>query len=157
MDFSHAGLAAAGYQGFVAIAEPRKMGISDVPQSHGTYCVLLPAGMQTRFLARNPGGRFKGRDPTLSQAELQAEWVEGAPVLYIGGSSNLRRRVRQFLAFGAGRPVGHWGGRLIWQIAEAERLLLAWAASAEQQGTEDRLLADFETAFGRLPFANLTR
>ena len=157
MDFTHAGLAGAGYQGFVAIAELRGTGFSAVPEEPGTYCVLLPAGMQVRFLARNPGGRFKDRDPTLSQAELQAEWVEGASVLYIGTSSNLRRRIRQFLAFGAGRRVGHWGGRLIWQIAGAEQLLLAWATSAEHQGAEDRLLADFETAFGRLPLANLTR
>jgi excinuclease UvrABC nuclease subunit len=78
-------------------------------------------------------------------------------VLYIGKADALRRRVRQYMAFGAGRPVGHWGGRLIWQLADSDALLVAWRETAEPLRVEAELLNAFADVFGSLPFANLRR
>ena len=76
---------------------------------------------------------FKKKNPSLTQAALAAEWVDGADVLYVGkagpgskGNRGLRRQIQEFMDFGKGKPPGHWDGRLIWQLANAESLLIAW-------------------------------
>lgn len=81
-------------------------------------------------------------------------------VVYIGKADVLRRRLTQFGQFGAGEPVGHRGGRLIWQLADAGDLLVAWHEITWGEAARDyerRLLAAFaEQRSGRRPFANLT-
>ena len=42
------------------------------------------------------------------------------------GNRGLRRQIQEFLDFGNGKPPGHWDGRLIWQLAEAGSLVIAW-------------------------------
>jgi hypothetical protein len=59
-------------------------------------------------LTVSPGGRFKGRDPSVSAERLQTEWVSGTPAMYIGKADTLRTRLTSFARFGAGKPVGHW-------------------------------------------------
>jgi hypothetical protein len=55
---------------------------------------------------------------------------------------------------------GHRGGRLIWQLADADELLVAWRSITWDEAARDferRLLAAFaEQHDGRRPFANLT-
>jgi hypothetical protein len=86
---------------------------------------------------------------------LQRQWVPGAPVIYIGKGDDLNKRIGAFIAFGAGKPVGHWGGRLVWQIAESPRFLIAWRKCSKPREQEKELLLEFEAQYGRLPFANL--
>ena len=61
---------------------------------------------------------------------------------------------------GAGEPVGHWGGRLIWQLADSGGLCVAWHTiswSEDARAYEKRLLAQFAARYrGVRPFANLT-
>ena len=72
----------------------------------------------------------------------------------------LRLRLSEFAAFGAGEPHAHWGGRLIWQLADANELLVAWHEVTWAETARDyekRLLSRFvEVHDGRRPFANLT-
>ena len=84
-------------------------------------------------------------------------WVPGARVIYIGKADQLQRRLRQYLDFGAGKPVGHWGGRLIWQLSGSENLEFAWVADEAPQLREAALLQAFVDEFGVMPFANLRR
>jgi hypothetical protein len=81
---------------------------------------------------------------------------KSSSVVYIGKADNLRRRLRQFAQFGAGRPVGHRGGRLIWQLTRSTELLTAWRETPGEvaREVEKAMLVDFRAAYGKPPFAN---
>ena len=155
--FTRSGLGDAGFQGFVTFAALRADRFAGVPQAGGAYVVLREADSVPAFLPANPGGRCKGKDPTLPPTKLQERWVAGAHVIYIGKANDLRRRLRQYSRFGAGQAVGHWGGRLIWQLAQADQLVVAWREVAAAQAPADLerdLLDAFCMQYGSLPFAN---
>ncbi|MGH2725100.1 MAG: hypothetical protein ACRDI0_12755 [Actinomycetota bacterium] len=129
-----------------------------MPRTAGIYVVLREEKGPPTFLTTNPGGQFKGKDPTMDPTVLEAKWVEDAHVLYIGLGSVLRNRLRQFARFGAGAPVGHWGGRYLWQLQGAMDFLVAWRETPEAPPREEELalLARFrELHGGRAPFANI--
>src|SRR5205807_3252231 len=112
------------------------------------------------FRDSNPGGRFKGKDPSVADGTLAASWVSDCNVVYIGKADVADRRLKQFARFGAGEPVGHWGGRYIWQLADSGELVVAWHAISWDELAreyEKRLLAHFAELHGGVrPFANLT-
>jgi excinuclease UvrABC nuclease subunit len=90
---------------------------------------------------------------------LDANWLAGSHVLYIGKakSSQLRRRLRAYLRFGEGRGGRHWGGRLVWQLPDPWNLLVAWRVEPERNAleVERELISAFRVAHdGRPPFAN---
>lgn len=79
-----------------------------------------------------------------------------AQVVYIGKAHELYTRLKAYARFGAGEPVAHWSGRLIWQVAGADELLVAWRPGSARE-LEKLLLARFaELHAGRRPLANLT-
>ena len=150
------------FSGFVSVpiarGWPRMEAIPDKP---GVYAVLRMNNCPPKFLRKSTGGRFKGKDPSVSIPTLRKKWVENASVLYVGqsggkgGDATLRSRIERYLDFGKGENVGHWGGRYIWQLEEANDLLLCWKPSSDPRGLEKRLIGKFEKIYGRLPFANL--
>lgn len=121
------------------------------------------------FLEASPAGWFKGRDPPVPIEMLTARWVEGTPLMYFGRArksphlptrSGLRHRVGLLVQFGAGKPVRHWGGRLIWQVESSHDFVVGWRRLPEEaspSAVEADLLQEFERAYGRLPFGNLRR
>jgi len=153
----------AGFKGFKTCAQLARTGFAEVPEDPGVYMVVRDPRAPKAFASRSKGGHFNGKDPTVDLAVLERNWVQGAAVLYIGqaggggSSSTLRRRLKRYLSFGAGHPVGHWGGRLIWQLEDTESLLFCWrpAAGADARELEHELIQDFATIFGCRPFANL--
>lgn len=153
--WTRAGLEASGFTGWVTF-ETLSSQLAEVPQTGGVYVVVQAAGAQPDFLDSNPGGRFKDKDPTVDAAALEANWVDGAEVVYIGKADQLRRRLRQFAQFGAGKPIGHWGGRLIWQLARSTELIVAWRETLGEvpKEVESAMLAEFRAAYGKPPFAN---
>jgi len=151
----------AGFSGFVSIAELRR-NINLIPETKGIYFVLFNQVELPAFLEKGSGGFFKERDPNLSPIELKKRWIKDTSVIYIGqaGGNNsgatLRSRIRQYLHFGEGKKIGHWGGRLIWQIRNSEGLLICWLPDNNNpRELEKAILADFAGKYGRLPFANL--
>lgn len=153
-DLSRQYLAGAGFTGFVTFDA---LDPSAISSQQGVYVVLREDDSPPIFLEVSVGGHFKGRDPTVPVEVLQRRWISGATALYIGKATSLRTRLRQFRDFGRGRPVGHWGGRYIWQIAGSGDLLVAWRPAPDPGAEEGRLLRAFEARHSMLPFANIAR
>jgi len=57
--------------------------------------------------------------------------------------------------FGAGEPVGHRGGRYIWQLSDHRDLLVCWCAVLDRpaRDVERELIACFAGVHGCRPFA----
>jgi hypothetical protein len=159
--FLRADLEATGFVGWQSWSALRESGFTEPPRAPGSYVIYRETNGPPRFVATGSGGHFKGRDPNVDRATLAANWVAGARTVYIGKATQLRSRLRAYANFGARRPVGHWGGRYVWQLADADNLLVAWRTLGDSVATarddEISLLRRFMTLHdGQRPFANLT-
>jgi len=153
-----------GFRGFITI-EQLKENISVVPDTKGVYLILKSEETENpEFLLEGSGGYFKRKNPNASIEELKKNWVEDADILYIGKAggegqgSNLRRRLNQFIRFGQGRNVGHWGGRLIWQLKDSEHLIVCWKelSNDNPREIEKNMIDQFKSEHNNnRPFANL--
>jgi hypothetical protein len=157
--FERRGLEAVGFIGWRTWDKFRSNN-GDVPNGRSVYVVLRESTGLPRFKPVNPGGHFKGQDPTVPVAILKDAWVPGASVLYIGKANDTRVRLRTYASYGAGNPkAAHRGGRYIWQLADASKLLVAWHPISWDESARDyekRLMAHFGARHhGRRPFANL--
>lgn len=131
-------------------------GCSSVPSPGGMYAVVLEDA-QPAFATVSVGGHFKGRDPSVPTETLEAKWVSGTSILYIGKAESLRKRIDQLARFGRGEPIGHWGGRYLWQMEDPDDLQVTWKVDSYPSESEADLIADFLQEFGVLPFANLNQ
>ena len=148
-----------GFAGFIEVGDCRPPD-HRVPAGPGTYAVLRTDSGPPVFLSESPGSWFKRKDPKVSIERLQAEWVSGASVLYIGSAASLRDRtglLREFADAGPARSVFHWGGRLLWQVEGWQRFLIAWKPTDRFRQAEAALIDAFVEEYGSLPFANLQR
>lgn len=149
-------LRAAGFTGFKTVADMQNGGCSNLPLSGGVYMIVRPDDRAPQFLQVGSGGHFKGKDPNVPVGELQANWVDGTCVLYIGNATSLKKRLSQYMRFGGGSNVGHWGGRYIWQLEDVDRMLVCWKTTTDDpRSVEEKMIAEFKEQFGRWPFANL--
>jgi hypothetical protein len=155
----------AEFKGFQSIAELRVTALFDVPRLPGVYVLVRDCPDPPQFPLTSPAGHFKGKNPTVSIDLLTAKWVPEAFVVYIGKAGaqtsrvTLRSRLAAYLDFGAGMPVGHYGGRYIWQLKDAEDLVVCWKPMPHDnpREVEKRMLAEFCTRYGKPPFANCQR
>ena len=159
---TEAGLGAAGFSGFQTVGELRSTKLEAVPRDPGVYVVIRVDPGPPAYLAQSDGGWFKGNDPTVPTATLTSKWVVGAQLLYVGkatggskGANGLRKRLGLLLRYGAGKPVGHQGGRYLWQIEGADEYVIAWRVVADPTAEENRFLTDFLEAYGAYPCANI--
>lgn len=146
-----------GFTGFVPVSKLRSTA-SLLPDSGGVYIVVRDSDNSPEFLANGTGGFFKGKNPNVGLEELESSYVAGSKVVYIGKATSLKKRVGQLLRFGAGSAVGHWGGRYLWQLADSDNLLIAWKTTptTDPRAEEIKMLEEFVSRHGKLPFANLT-
>lgn len=151
----------AGFQGFKSMKE-LFIDSSDIPKMRGVYLILCPI-KKVEFLQVGTGGHFKGRNPNISISELQENWVEDTVVVYIGkagkegSKATLYSRLRQYFGFGQGKNIGHWGGRLIWQLQNSTELVVCWKAlpNDDPRAEEAKLIQKFLAEYSKRPFANL--
>lgn len=156
-------LEASGFEGFLPLRDLRSCS-NGVADECGVYVVLRESRSLPRFLPRSPAGWFKGLDPSYPLSILKEKWVAAADIIYIGKAGpaderTIRRRVTEFLKFGAGAPIGHRGGRAIWQLPGVWSCLLAWRAcpGSIPRQHEKALISEFEGSYGKIPFANFRR
>lgn len=161
MEWTRAGLEAAGFSGFCRFDELVQYA---APQVAGVYAVVRVSVDPPQFLPTSVAGHLKDRDPSVVPELLAEAWIDGAAVLYIGKASSggsgrrgLRTRLHEYRRHGAGERVPHWGGRYIWQLQDSADLLVAWKpalATEDAEDIESRLIASFVANYGKRPFAN---
>jgi hypothetical protein len=129
-----------GFEGFYTIKELSNNG-SLIPAIRGVYVLIRATDTEKVFLEMGVGGYFKGRDPNVSIDVLDKNWVNDAKIVYIGkaggegSAATLRSRLKCYLDFGKRKAVGHWGGRLIWQLSDAADIILAWKKNAKRRSS----------------------
>lgn len=167
-------LEAEKFEGFKQIGDLFK-DHSSIPEERGNYLVLYLQGGQPEFIKPGVGGFFKNRDPNVETDKLKCNWISGEIVIYIaqaGGiqrgkwsNATLRERISTYMEFGKTKPVGHWGGRYIWQIKNYGDLVICWKPLPNKirdpKQTEYKMIQEFKKLHenrmcneGR-PFANL--
>ncbi len=152
----------AGFVGFKTM-QALLVDSSPLPAMKGVYLILHPDKKTPSFLPVGTGGHFKGNNPNVSIQELENNWVDQTIVVYIGkagsnsGKATLKSRLRQYFGFGQGKNIAHWGGRLIWQLAKSNNLVVCWKTlpNEDPRTFEGKLIKDFVTQYGNRPFANL--
>ena len=152
-----------GFVGFETVAQLRASGCAEVSDKAGVYLVLRPDTEAPEFLAISTGGHFKGKNPTQEIQHLIDRWVPESRLVYIGkagdsmGKRTLRKRLREFVRFGAGENVAHWGGRFTWQLKDSENLIICWKPISEgnPRDIEKDLIESFRVQYLKRPFANI--
>ena len=151
-----------GFRGFKTVTYLKEKDWKRIPDHKGVY-IVMHGDPKPDFLEKSVGGHFKGKDPTISLDTLRKKWVDGAKILYIGqtGSNSegtLKERIKTLIEFGQSKPVGHWGGRYLWQLSYHQGLKISWMEiKGDPLEVENALLSEFEILYGRLPFANLRK
>lgn len=161
MEFNHKHfehIHARGFRGFLPVStliSTEKL--NSVPHQPGVYLVLNPTPEKPKWLSKSVGGHFKGKDPTVTSRYLERQWVDGAKILYVGHTPKrtLHERVSELIEFGSGEPIGHRGGRLIWQLQNHNELLICWLTHNDPVEMRNKILREFKSKYNALPFANL--
>ena len=158
-------LMSLGFEGFKSMSELMAGQKSQIPVQMGVYVILRESNSEPSFMEEGTGGFFKGKNPNVSISELHSNWVEGTSIVYIGkaggtgSSATLNKRLGQYLRFGQGANVGHWGGRYIWQLLDSRDLIVCWKtlSSEEPREMEQKMIEEFKSQHsGMRPFANLS-
>jgi len=154
------GIELAGFSTPVSIVDLQASCCQQIPREPGVYLIVRLATTPPQYLEHSEAGRFKGKDPSVSLDVLEGSWAPGASIVYIGkagGRKGLYQRLKQYMDFGAGEPVGHRGGRYIWQLSDHRDLLVCWRAVLDRpaRDVERGLIARFAGVHGCRPFANL--
>ena len=146
-----------GFEGFISVKDLKEdFKNGRVPKEEGVYQILRMSSTPPTFLQKGTGGYFKGKEPNVSIDELRSNWVADEPVVYIGKASELYKRIRQYMQFGSGKAVGHFGGRYIWQLSDSDGLIVCWKCVSESRSVEAAMIEGFKNSHnGKRPFANL--
>ncbi|MEH7388546.1 hypothetical protein V7147_24580 [Bacillus sp. JJ1521] len=163
MDFSNfKSIKDYGFEGYIPVSQLMQ-NHSIIPHNRGVYMVLYTPNDSPEFLNKGSGGFFKGKDPNVPIEELKDNWVNDAKVIYIGkagggkSAATLNSRINQLLKFGMGKNVGHYGGRVIWQLENYQDLIICWKETPidDPNDVKKHLIRVFKKVYRKRPFANL--
>lgn len=151
-----------GFEGFKTIRELMSS-CREIPKLMGVYVVLREKDNRPTIMDKRPFDCQKEKYPSYSKAELEEEWVEGTHIVYIGKAggfgqkTELHKRLSTYIRFGKGKKAAHGGGRSIWQLADAQELIVCWRVLTDEEPccVESKMIADFcKKHNGKRPFAN---
>ena len=151
-----------GFEGFKTISELMQ-NCKGIPKSMGVYIVLREKDNCPAILEKRPFDCQEDKYRSNSKTELENEWVERTHIVYIGkagGSgqkTELHKRLSTYIRFGKGKKAAHGGGRSIWQLADAQELIVCWRVLTDEEPccVESKMIADFcKKHDGKRPFAN---
>ena len=151
-----------GFEGFKTILELMNS-CKEIPKLMGVYVVLRERNDHPMILEKRPFDCQEDKYPCYSKAELEEEWVEGTHIVYIGKAgglgqkTELHKRLSTYIRFGKGKKAAHGGGRSIWQLADAQELIVCWRVLTDEEPccVESKMIADFcKKHDGKRPFAN---
>lgn len=128
---------------------------AEIPEQRGIYFIHVPQGMEIRFQSTAINHHAPFYDTTVLREKYHN--CGNQTVLYIGkasGKKGLRQRIRQYMKYGWNEAVNHKGGRAIWQVEHAERLLLTFEVCPNADAREHQLLKEFRQKYRTLPLAN---
>jgi len=157
-----------GFVGFRSITDLYECS-NYVPEERGVYMAIYLGSNPPEFMVKGTGGFFK-KDPNYGIDYLNKRWVNGSVVLNIGqaggirngkwSNATLRKRITDYVKFGNGHDkIGHSGGRLIWQLKNNSKFLICWKTLpnkiADPRQVEIDFIKEFESIYGKRPFANI--
>jgi hypothetical protein len=120
-----------GFEGSTTVADLQTSCCRDVPRTAGVYLVLDRNRFEILYIGK-----------------------AGGP----GNKSTLRKRLTAYLRGGrTGKYAGHQGGKDIWTLPDAGKLLVCWKTQLDARTEEKALLAKYKAEHGKLPFANHRR
>ena len=146
-----------GFEGFVSVRDLKKnFENGGIPKVEGVYQILRLKDAEPQFLTKGTGGYHNDKEPNVSIDELRYNWIDAEPIVYIGKATELFKRIKQYMRFGSGKNVGHYGGRYIWQLADSDDLVVCWKCVEDSRRVEAAMIAEFKKNHnGKRPFANL--
>ena len=151
-----------GFVGFKTVLELMNS-CKDIPKEKGVYVVLREKNEKPIILGKRPFDCQEDKYPSYMKSELEAKWVDGTQIVYIGkaGGSDqktgLHKRLSTYIRFGKGQRASHGGGRSIWQLADAKELVVCWRVLSEEEPrcVEERMISEFRESHSDMrPFAN---
>lgn len=126
-----------------------------IPDTPGIYWIFAPEGMPVLFHEReyHPKAQIYPLEKLHNKFALCTEHK----TLYIGkaeGKRGLQQRLKQYMDYSQGKGTIHRGGRAIWQIENAEFLLVAYETCEHPSIQEHQLLQCYRKQNGTYPLAN---
>ena len=107
--------------------ELRLGALKKIPRCSGIYKVYMPHNFKVKF--RSDSDAPYTRNQLKDVDVLQNKWLDICKypgyedgLLYIGKSTNLRRRISEFVRTGYGDAINHYGGSSIFQIENNKQL-----------------------------------
>ncbi len=133
-------------------------GCHSIPNVAGVYQILVPKGMNVRFLDKS----YNSVIPSYDAEQLAEKYLKcvDKEILYIGkaeGKNGLRQRLFQYVKSGWYSGKNHRGGRAIWQVEDAGLLLVIYETCDNAAALERQLLDEYKERNGCLPLANWRR
>lgn len=145
------------------IAELYTSSCSEVSTENGIYAVIAPEDFEVRFTDTTTAlAWFRGKSLLYPKELLVQKYsaLQQNRLLYIGKAQRkkgLQKRILEYVKYGFGETNNHRGGRAIWQIKNAEKLMLGYRVTPTPESMETKLLLQYKSKFGEYPPSKLAK
>lgn len=107
--------------------ELRLGALKNIPRCRGIYKVYLPNNFIVKFRADSDAPYTRNQLKTVDTLEDKWNKICKYPgyedgLVYIGKSTNLRRRLSEFVRTGYGEAINHYGGSAVFQLENNKQL-----------------------------------